>query len=209
MVILSHEGSDMKIRLVALAVPLLVGACATDSYDPLQDYEEINAVTILDAPTPAGIAPENQALVARGEYLVELLGCGTCHTDGALLGSPVMSRSLAGSSVGIAYTSPLEARNPGVVFAPNITPDRDSGIGRWTEDEIAGAVRTGLGRHGPQGILVMPWQAYSKISDDDTRAIVGYLRSLKPVEHQVPNDVSPGTSTNEDFVYFGVYRNRE
>jgi mono/diheme cytochrome c family protein len=206
---LSHEGSDMKIRLAALAVPLLVVACATDSYDPLKDYQEVNAVTILDAPTPTGIAPENRALVARGEYLVELLGCGTCHTDGALLGEPVMSRSLAGSGVGIAYTSPLENRNPGVVFAPNITPDRDTGIGRWTDNEIAAAVKTGLGRHGPQAILVMPWQAYSKISDDDTWAIVGYLRSLDPVEHQVPTDVSPGKSTNEDFVYFGVYRTRE
>ena len=132
----------MKIRLAALAVPLLVVACATDSYDPLKDYQEVNAVTILDAPTPTGIAPENRALVARGEYLVELLGCGTCHTDGALLGEPVMSRSLAGSGVGIAYTSPLENRNPGVVFAPNITPDRDTGIGRWTDNEIAAAVKT-------------------------------------------------------------------
>jgi hypothetical protein len=140
---------------------------------------------------------------------VELLGCGTCHTDGALLGEPVMSRSLAGSGVGIAYTNPLEDRNPGVVFAPNITPDRDTGIGRWTDDEIADAVRTGLGRHGPQGILVMPWQAYSKISDDDTWAIVGYLRSLEPVEHQVPYDVSLGTPTNEPFVHFGIYRSRQ
>ena len=109
------------------------------------------------------------------------------------------------------------ARQVAVVIAPksmpvgwpNITPDRDTGIGRWTDNEIAAAVKTGLGRHGPQAILVMPWQAYSKISDDDTWAIVGYLRSLDPVEHQVPTDVSPGKSTNEDFVYFGVYRNRE
>ena len=90
----------------ALAMPLLVVACATDNYDPLEDYEEVNAVTILDAPTPTSVAPENQVLVARGEYLVELLGCGTCHTDGALLGEPVMSRSLAGF--------PILDKSPGI-----------------------------------------------------------------------------------------------
>ena len=199
----------MKIHLAWLAFPALLSGCASDDYyDPLKDYEEMDAVTILDAPSPSGVAPENQALVDRGEYLIELLGCGTCHTDGALIGEPDLSKSLAGSGIGIAYTNPLRNRYPGVVFAPNITPDRDTGIGRWTDNEIADAVRTGLGRHGPQRILVMPWQGYAKISDEDVWAIVGYLRSLDPIEHQVPNDVPAGTRTSEPFVHFGIYRTR-
>ena len=199
----------MKTTLSLSVVAWLLVACATDHYDPLRDYEEVRATTILDAPTPVGVAPESRALVDRGEYLVELLGCGTCHTHGALIGEPDLGLSLAGSGIGIAYTNPLENENPGIVFAPNITPDRDTGIGRWSDDEIAAAVRTGAGRHGPKGILVMPWQAYTKISDEDALAIVGYLRSLDPIEHQVPFDVSPGRPSSEPFVHFGVYRTRD
>jgi mono/diheme cytochrome c family protein len=190
-------------------VALTIGCASETGYDPLEDYEELVAVTILDAPSPKRVAPENQALVDRGEYLVELLGCGTCHTEGALVGEPDMTKSLAGSAIGIAYTNPLENRYPGIVFAPNLTPDRDTGIGRWTDDEIAEAVRAGLGRHGPRRILVMPWQGYTKISDDDAWAIVGYLQSLEPIENEVPNDVPQGARTSDRFVHFGVYQNRQ
>lgn len=75
----------------------LVYACATANYDdPLRNYEQVAFGGILDAPTPQNVAPENRALVTRGEYLVELLGCGSCHTDGALIGRPGVDRSLAG-----------------------------------------------------------------------------------------------------------------
>ena len=199
----------MPFRMTALALPLLLVGCAGGgSYSPLADYEEIEATTILDAPPIAGVAPENRAMVDRGEYLVELLGCGTCHTEGALVGEPDMSRALAGSGIGIAYTSPFENRHPGIVFAPNLTPDRDTGIGRWTDEEIREAIRAGLGRHGPNRILVMPWQAYARISDDDARAIVAYLRSLDPIENTVPVSVPMGRETDATYVHFGVYRSK-
>jgi hypothetical protein len=54
----------------------------------------------------------------------------------------------------------------------------------------------------------MPWLVYSMLSDEDTRDIVAYLRSLPPVEHKVPDNVTPGIKTNERFVHFGVYRSR-
>jgi mono/diheme cytochrome c family protein len=210
--VLSHsEASTMNIRpvTIALALPLLAVSCATDDgYNPLEDYDSIDAVTILDAPTPTGVDTANRDAAARGEYLVELLGCGTCHTEGALVGEPDPSLSLAGSSIGIAYTSPFENRNPGIVFAPNLTPDRDTGIGRWTDDEIKSAVRTGLGRHGPERILVMPWQGYARITEDDAWAIVVYLRSIEPVEHDVPVNVPVGTATTETYVHFGIYRSK-
>ena len=199
----------MNYRLILLATALMIAACAAnDSYNPLDDFDTVDAMTILDAPTPAGVAPENQAAVTRGEYLVELLGCGACHTEGALIGEPDMTRSLAGSSIGLAYTSPFENPKPGIVFAPNLTPDRDTGIGRWTDEEIGEAVRTGLGRHGPNRILVMPWQGYARITDDDAWAIVVYLRSLEPVENTVPVNVPVGRETSETYVHFGVYRSR-
>lgn len=199
----------MQYRRLLLIAPLILIACATEpKWDPLEDYEEVDATTILDAPTPVGVAPENQTAVARGEYLVELLGCGSCHTDGALIGEPRMDRSLAGSRIGIAFTNPLQYEYPGVVYAPNLTPDDETGIGRWTDQQIAEAVRAGLGRHGNRRILVMPWQGYAKISDEDAWAIVGYLRSLKPVSHRVPQEVPAGTRASEPYVHFGVYRSR-
>lgn len=203
----------MKTPLSALLVLFLLGACATESepqYDPLQDYEQIEAATVLDAPAPVAgnFAPDNLYQVQRGEYLVELLGCGSCHTDGALEGAPIMERALAGSTIGIAYTNPLDTDIPGIVFPPNITPDEDTGIGLWSDEQIASAIRVGLGRHAGRRIAVMPWQGYAKMTDEDVTAIVSYLRSIEPVGHKVPAEIIPGQKTSRRYVHFGVYRSR-
>ena len=142
----------MKHVRLLCAVPLILASCTTSTYyDPLKDYEQVNAATIIDAPTPVEIAPENRGAVSRGEYLIELLGCGACHTDGALVGEPDLSRALGGSRIGIAYTSPLENRYPGIVYPPNITPDDETGIGRWSDQQIINAVRAGLGYRRGRG----------------------------------------------------------
>ncbi len=190
---------------------VLLGACAAEAPNsPLDDYEEVDATTILDAPSakPGRFAPHNRALVERGEYLVELLGCGSCHTDGALVGDPDFDRSLGGSQTGIAYTSPLGEKNPGVIYPSNITPDRKTGIGDWTDTQIENAIRAGIGRHGSRRLATMPWRGYARISDEDASAIVSYLRSVEPVEHRVPDEVQPGQRASHPFVYFGVYRSK-
>lgn len=200
----------MKYRKLLYLALLLLASCTTSTYyDPLIDYEQVEASTIIDAPTPVEIAPENRGSVTRGEYLVELLGCGACHTDGALIGEPNMNRPLAGSGISIAYTNPLQNRFPGFVYPPNITPDDDTGIGKWSDEQIADAIRAGLGRHGDRRILVMPWQGYATISNDDAYAIVGYLRNIEPVSYRVPDDVPAGTMAGYPFVHFGVYRSRD
>jgi mono/diheme cytochrome c family protein len=205
----------MKIFRFSLLATVLVSACATDTateapYDPLQDYEEVDAVTVLDAPDarPGTFAPENLAQVKRGEYLVELLGCGACHTDGALEGVPDFDKALAGSSIGVAYSSPLGNANPGIVFPPNLTPDEETGMGLWTDSQIENAIRIGVGRHSGRRIAVMPWQGYTRMDPEDVTAIVAYLRSIPAVQHEVPEEVAPGEETEHPFVYFGVYRSR-
>lgn len=197
----------MRTLLTTAALAAFLVGCAADE-NPLDDYEQVDTVTIFDAPAVTDVAPENREAVARGEYLVELLGCGSCHTDGALIGEPDMTRWLAGSRVGVAYSNPMEFRKPGVVFPPNITPDEETGIGRWSRREIADAIRAGAGRHGRGRILVMPWQGYGKLTDSDVLAIVGYLENLEPVRHRLPENVPPGRSTRERYVHFGVYRSR-
>ena len=201
----------MKYRRFVLLLPLFLAGCAAESpYNPAADYEELDASTILDAPSPVpgNFAPENRYQVERGEYLVELLGCGACHTEGALEGAPQMNMALAGSSIGIAWSNPLGDQYPGIVYPPNITPDKETGIGDWSDSQIADAVRAGLGRHASRRITVMPWQGYAKISKEDIEAIVAYLRSVPPVHHEVPDEVAPGRKARNPFVYFGVYRSR-
>ena len=204
-------GLTMKYRMCSLLLPLVLTACATEtSFDPYADYEELNSTTILDAPEPmpGNFAPENRFVVERGEYLVELLGCGVCHTDGALEGAPNMERPLAGSRTGIAWMNPFRNDMPGVVYPPNITPDSETGIGEWSDQQIAGAVKAGIGRHTSRRIATMPWQGYARMNDEDVAAIVSYLRSIKPVRHKVPDEVKPGTRASHPFVYFGTYRSR-
>ncbi len=202
----------MPVLRAALGLALIhAGGCAHEGRDDLlATFEEVDAVTIIDAPAPrpGTYAPADRERVLRGEYLVELLGCGACHTDGALRGEPDTERSLAGSRVGIAWTSPLDVRYPGIVYPPNITPDVQTGIGTWSDREVAEAIRAGIGRHGARRIMMMPWQGYARLSGEDVGAIVAYLRSLEPVHHEVPADVAPGKRASAPFVYFGFYRSR-
>jgi mono/diheme cytochrome c family protein len=200
-----------RIALGPVAAALLVAACASESpYDPLGDYEELNSTSAVPVPRPPTqrVAPADRDAVERGAYLVELLGCGACHTNGALEGDPDLSRALAGSRTGIAYTNPLEHKNPGVVYPPNITPDEKTGIGLWSDSQVANALRAGVGRHGDRRLFTMPWQGYAKLNDDDVDAIVAYLKSIDPVEFEVPGQVRPGQKATQPFVYFGVYRTR-
>ena len=205
----------MKIIYLALFAPIFLAACATRTvdevpYDPLQDYEEVDAATILDAPmpVPGNFAPENLFQVEHGGYLVELLGCGSCHTDGALEGVPDFDRALAGSRIGIAYSNPLGTDRPGIIYPANLTPDEETGLGEWSDIEIERAIRAGLGRHSGKQVAAMPWRGYTRLTQEDMAAIVAYLRSIKPVSHKVPDEVLAGDKAEYPFVYFGVYRSR-
>jgi hypothetical protein len=214
------SGRPIPEAVVSNIYPILLmasvlAACATKTveqaaYDPLQDYAEVDAATILDAPAPVpgSFAPEHLYQVERGEYLVELLGCGACHTDGALDGVPDFDRALAGSRIGIAYSNPLRTGKPGVIYPANLTPDEETGIGKWSDHQVTNAVRAGIGRHGNRRIPSMPWQGYARLTDDDddVDGIVAYLRSIKPISNRVPKEVKPGSRAIHPFVYFGVYR---
>ncbi len=197
----------MKKTPIAMFLLLIAACTAEEIYDPLEEYEELDPATIVGAPDarPGSVAPADRGQVERGQYLVQLLGCGACHTDGALIGAPDADRLLAGSRVGIAYTSPLEHRNPGVIYPANITPDMETGIGGRSNEQIANSIRAGIGGHGSARIETMPWQGYALLTDDDLNSIVSYLRSIPPVEHRVPRAVRPGQRARENFVYFGVY----
>ncbi|MGC2779064.1 MAG: cytochrome c [Bradyrhizobium sp.] len=123
--------------------------------------------------------------ISRGAYLVEFGGCNDCHTPGYFFGKPDNSRYLAGSDVG------FEIPKMGVFVGPNLTPDKETGLGNWTKTQIVAALQTGV---RPDGRLLspnMPWQAFSKLSRADAEAIVDYLKSLPPIRNVVSGPFGP------------------
>lgn len=201
----------VKYQTLCFFSLLMLYGCATDSgLDWAGEYEELDTTTVIDAPDPVAGSyhPSKRDKVDRGAYLIGLLGCGSCHTNGAFDGAPEIEYSLAGSDTGIAFTNPLGDKYPGIVYPANITPDMDTGIGQWSDSQIANAIRAGIGRHGSRRIATMPWQGYAQLTDDDVDALVAYLRSIKPIKKSVPGEVKPGEVASNPFVYFGVYRNK-
>ena len=198
--------ASIATALVALlGASVIVGAGAQQSaFNPLGGMQEVTASKGLPVPT----AGADDTLAQRGEYLVGLLGCASCHTDGALIGQPDPGRALAGSNIGIAYTNPMGGRHPGVVYPANLTPDPDTGLGGWSEEEIVTLLRSGKGRHGRQTRPIMPWISYARLSDEDAQAIARYLMTIPPVRHRVPPAVAPGTPARTPLVHVGLYRSR-
>lgn len=193
-----------KLSVISAVCLLFLVACASGTEpDPTEGLVERSVIATPAATTAAPVVDND--VVDHGKYLVELLGCGSCHTQGALFGVPDSDFLLAGSDVGIAYSTPLEVRDPAVVFPPNLTPDRRTGLGRWNTEQISQAIRHGRGRYGAQLNTVMPWWGYARLSDSDVYAIASYLKSIPPIYHEVPLDVEEGEHTSESFVYFGVY----
>ena len=126
-----------------------------------------------------------KGLVERGRYLAITMGCNDCHTPGFLFGGPDFKREMSGSDVG--WRGPW-----GTTFARNLTPDHETGLGSWTADEIANALRSGVRKDGTVLLPPMPWQNTSQLNEPDMRALVAYLRSLPAVKHAVPKPQPPG-----------------
>jgi mono/diheme cytochrome c family protein len=124
-------------------------------------------------------------LVDRGKYLVAVTGCSDCHTPGTFLGKPDMSRFLSGSDVGFAIP------NLGVFPGRNLTPDRDTGLGNWTDQQIITAITTGVRPDGRTLAPIMPWRDFANLSPDDAKAIVAYLRTIPAIKNAVPGPFGP------------------
>jgi mono/diheme cytochrome c family protein len=132
------------------------------------------------------VLPANAASqVDRGKYLVTVGGCTDCHTPGSFLGHPDMSRYLGGSDVGFAIPG------MGVFVGRNLTPDNDTGLGKWTVKQIVTAFTTGKRPDGRTLAPIMPYDAYKNLTHRDALAIAAFLKSLKPVSHAVAGPFGP------------------
>lgn len=160
---------------------------------------------------PAAAAP-GDADVSRGKYLVTIAGCNDCHTPwkmGPNGPEPDMSRMLSGHpndldmpsapelpegpwQVTVAGTNTAWAGPWGMSFTANLTPDRETGLGKWTLRNFIETIRTGrrMGRGRPI-LPPMPIPMYKHMTDEDLAAIFAYLQSIPPVENKVPGPRLP------------------
>jgi mono/diheme cytochrome c family protein len=123
----------------------------------------------------------NSDLVKRGDYLVNtIMTCGNCHTPKGPNGD-IAEKAFSG---GLSWDEP-----PFKVTAANITQDKETGIGSWSDADIKKALRTGLRPNGVPLAMVMPTDFYEIITERDLDAIVAYLRTLKPIKNKVADPV--------------------
>lgn len=143
-----------------------------------------------------------QGSIERGEYLVNLMGCHDCHTPLGPDGRPMTQFTLAGhppnapvavyqggllGSFALPNTS--WAGPWGVSFASSLTPDPETGLGRWTEADFIKAARTGQKPHGAEILPAMPWPNLAHATESDLKAMWAYLQSLQPIKNAVPDNV--------------------
>jgi mono/diheme cytochrome c family protein len=162
----------LKKILIVLAVLVLAVVAGVPAY--------LYGVYPKMRPAPAMHAPNTPAALERGRYLAEAMtGCIACH-------SPIdESRPGDFPQPGLEYAGrvfPPDSGFPGKIVAPNITPDPDTGIGRWTDGEVARAIREGVSRDGRPLFPLMNYPSYRALSDEDVLSIISYLRSRPPVK---------------------------
>ncbi|MDX1642532.1 MAG: c-type cytochrome [Balneolaceae bacterium] len=123
--------------------------------------------------------------VTRGKYLAEGLYCLTCHTerDTTVAGwPPIMEKQFSGS---LRFET-----DSTYLYAPNLTPDEETGSGTFTDDMLARAIREGVGHDGrrlvPVGLGGMPSGSFKNLTDEDLASIIVYLRSIPPINNEIP-----------------------
>lgn len=168
----------------------------------------------LEAAPPApqaGADAQKAARIERGRYLVTIAACNDCHTPfklGPNGPEPDMTRMLSGHPQEVAFPEPpkMAEGNPwiiqgaatntawagpwGISYPINLTPDKETGLGDWTEDEFKAALRSG--RHRGRGRMIlppMPWQGWGQATDEDLAAVFAYLQSIPAIKNQVPEAV--------------------
>jgi len=172
----------------------------------------VAVLSLSGAAASAADAPKLKGKAKRGEYLVRSMGCNDCHTPwkmGATGPEPDMTRMLSGHPsamvmppppklpegpwMSIAAATMTAWSGPwGVSFTANLTPDPDTGLGKWTERNFIDCIRNGKVMGKGRALLPpMPWPMYRNLTDDDLKAIFAYLKAIPPLKNKVPEPISP------------------
>jgi mono/diheme cytochrome c family protein len=129
------------------------------------------AIFILLSAAWVDAQPASDELVARGQYIFSLAGGCACHT--APKGTP--------NAGGREIPLPLAT-----LYSTNITSDKETGLGKWSDEQIRDAMVKGVRPNGEKLLPVMPYEAYSGMAEEDMKALIAYLRTLKPVRRETP-----------------------
>jgi mono/diheme cytochrome c family protein len=124
----------------------------------------------IGVPTATGESP-SEARAWRGRYLANAGNCVSCHTRAG-------AKPFSG---GVMFETPF-----GVIYSSNITPDIDTGIGRWTADDLRRAMHEGIAAGGYRLFPAFPYTSFTKVTDEDVDAIYAYLRTIKAVRYKPP-----------------------
>jgi hypothetical protein len=189
-------------------------AAAVIAFTALVGYVTISSQAPPDEVRDAQPATAHAGRVARGEYLVKIMGCNDCHTPwkmGPNGPEPDMTRMLSGHPEQIGPLPNHKAPEPfvwsgfgtntafsgpwGVSYAFNLTPEQNTGLGIWTEEMFIKTIRTGrhMGTSRPIN-PPMPWPMYRNATDEDLKSIYAYLRTITPIVNRVPEYVAPAES---------------
>lgn len=150
------------------------------------------------AATAAGTGPAALAGgdASRGAYLAAIMDCQGCHSGRLQDGRIDPAAHLTGGSIG------FELAGLGIFYPPNLTPDAATGLGTWSEAEVAAAIREGVRPDGRILAPIMPYESYHVMTDADATDLVAYLRSLPATEHAVPGPLA--TAETATAPYFTV-----
>jgi hypothetical protein len=137
--------------------------------------------------------PGERMMAERGHYLVTMGSCADCHATPGPQGPRIDDMYLAG---GFRATR----RGHGTYISMNLTPDKATGIGNWTDDDLKRVWRNGLAPDGrPIPGHLMPWPAFSQWTDEDMHAVIVYLRHTAPIVHSIPKPAAAAFSNAAAF----------
>lgn len=136
-------------------------------------------------PEPVSNKDSLDKVIKRGEYLAHhVAGCMDCHSkrDFSKYSGPVMP----GTEGGGGFVFDQKFGLPGVLYGKNITPDNETGIGTWTDDQVLRAITQGISKNGDTLFPLMPYPNYNHMAKEDLLSIIAYIRTLKPINNKIP-----------------------
>jgi mono/diheme cytochrome c family protein len=168
-------GKVLLVAMLALVVLVVAAISLTIGWRPFIGPKSRSLTSRKFEATPQRLE--------RGRYIFNSSSaCVDCHSahDTTLPDHPVVA-----SMQGAGQVMPFDDL-PGRVVAPNLTPDRETGTGNWSDDQLARAIREGIGHDGRALFPMMPYENYKHMADEDLASVIVYIRSLPPIRHELP-----------------------
>ena len=170
------------------------------------------AALVVAAQMGSAVTPVRDPVIARGEYLTHIALCNDCHTPlkmGPNGPEPDMTRMLSGHPENMLEPPPQLAPSEqwnfvgaatvtafsgpwGVSYARNLTPDKETGLGGWSEQQFVAALRTGRHQGASTGRMIlppMPWPWYAQMTDEDLHSVWTYLREIPAIHNAAPQSI--------------------